>query len=1092
MIKRKYFSRIIALALTLTTVISLLSVIAYGSDSDSDILDYSRPGSQYTKTLSAPDIVERVLNTEISEEERAYLLSYSDTEIRYDDGIPTSAVIADYDSGTLSVSAYEYTYLTSGGTSVVWIPVRASLLGRTLELTKSDKNSYDAVFTSVSDEDDSAVVKITYRLRIEISADLANELINKAFVDGTELARDAAERREAYERAHAQYLLDKAAYEAYVLELDAYNQDLSAYLSYVSTKRSYDAALQMHNEYLADMIAFENAVKAHDEYLAAMETYRADYAVYSEYLSELRAYEKALELQAPDLANKALCESHLAIIDATKMSMTSYERTVYSAVVLSPLVDYVLSQRDLYSSSIVNMSEAVVDLAEESTVILRELLPAYFSLKTEAGRYNFYSSNYDKFCQGFLGLFQSLYYMSQNKTIMGGIIAMKGQETFDKFEILVAQLYLVCSALVDGPVLSVPAKYVNSTDKKYSQFTVTKSNFKIKSTYTQILGTTEYIKDTQNAKPVEGGFPTVVELTPPTPVDEPVMPTYVKKPVEPDYVAHPGDPPAPVDDPGDPPTEVTRPTEPEPVVLDEVVSDLIDALGGAVQNRGEMFSSAVTVTAETTVSKRFLNVSTAVVKFYATGGTSPDYTVEVDSGTFADYIGPVPFKAEDASAVYRFAGWQTEEGELVDLACIEHDLILYPYFVSVEKYYNITWQIGDFSITEGLPYGATPSYAGTPKKPNDNLYSYTFVGWSPEIGPVEQDVTYTAVFESRELITSVPGVTVIPTDEGYTLDATGSFVTSFDITDIIAIRDGDDKLTVKTIFAVMDIDSESLNAMQDVGITKIALRTSTYGNSFDKYTVCTYDAMGNQVLCPEATVRTTIPVASHNPDRLNLRYTGETGEYMYPKYSIKDQYLVFSANPCVEYTLGSEFFVSPISNDFVSISTVSSGYFVGDTVNVNVLLSEGKTLTKLYYRDSEGKETLIRGKSFKMPMGDITVIAVTDTSFHTVKFVSDGKIVTSYQLPYGKTPTPPTEAPKKPSDGEYNYTFVGWSPEIRPVDGDITYTAVFDASPVTVTEADAPVSIYNIIIIVIASVCGILGLGIVVVLIIFIKRMTEK
>ena len=175
MIRRKKIHGVIAAVLTVVSLVSLLSVLAVGAEGD--VLDYSRPGSQYTKELSSPDIVERILDTVISDEERAYLVSYSDKVIRYDDGIPTSAVLAEYSEGTLSVSAYEYTYTTSDGASVVWVPTAATLNGAKHTLVKSARNSYDTTFTSVSDEDDTQVVRISYELKVKISADLANSLV---------------------------------------------------------------------------------------------------------------------------------------------------------------------------------------------------------------------------------------------------------------------------------------------------------------------------------------------------------------------------------------------------------------------------------------------------------------------------------------------------------------------------------------------------------------------------------------------------------------------------------------------------------------------------------------------------------------------------------------------------------------------------------------------------------------------------------------------------------------------------------------------------------------------------------------------------
>ena len=48
-------------------------------------------------------------------------------------------------------------------------------------------------------------------------------------------------------------------------------------------------------------------------------------------------------------------------------------------------------------------------------------------------------------------------------------------------------------------------------------------------------------------------------------------------------------------------------------------------------------------------------------------------------------------------------------------------------------------------------YGATPTPPADPAKADDEQYSYTFTGWSPEIVAVTGDVTYTATYEATPI-----------------------------------------------------------------------------------------------------------------------------------------------------------------------------------------------------------------------------------------------------------------------------------------------------------------------------------------------------
>lgn len=83
----------------------------------------------------------------------------------------------------------------------------------------------------------------------------------------------------------------------------------------------------------------------------------------------------------------------------------------------------------------------------------------------------------------------------------------------------------------------------------------------------------------------------------------------------------------------------------------------------------------------------------------------------------------------------------------------------------VEKKYTITWQNWngeqifsyDYSwdtpteIEYSVPYGTMAEYLGTnPTREADIDYTYDFAGWTPELGKVTSDVTYTATYTKKE------------------------------------------------------------------------------------------------------------------------------------------------------------------------------------------------------------------------------------------------------------------------------------------------------------------------------------------------------
>ena len=73
----------------------------------------------------------------------------------------------------------------------------------------------------------------------------------------------------------------------------------------------------------------------------------------------------------------------------------------------------------------------------------------------------------------------------------------------------------------------------------------------------------------------------------------------------------------------------------------------------------------------------------------------------------------------------------------------------------VVKTFTVTWTNYDGTVLKtdtDVLEGSTPSFNGEdPTRENDDTYSYTFTGWTPNIEPVSKDITYIATYSSSEL-----------------------------------------------------------------------------------------------------------------------------------------------------------------------------------------------------------------------------------------------------------------------------------------------------------------------------------------------------
>lgn len=196
--------------------------------------------------------------------------------------------------------------------------------------------------------------------------------------------------------------------------------------------------------------------------------------------------------------------------------------------------------------------------------------------------------------------------------------------------------------------------------------------------------------------------------------------------------------------------------------------DALDGMRGLDQNgnnvdkaqlSGTIHVDALTGAQLAEMQERYPNVTiqynhvNSYLHFYDETGENLLHTVAVADGGDGTYGGSMPTKASTAQYTYTFAGWSLTPGGAVDanaLKAVTTDRSVYAVFTATVRTYTVTWKNGSTTLETdtNVPYGTTPTYNGSTPVYNGSgdASEYTFNGWSPVVGPISGDTTYTAQY----------------------------------------------------------------------------------------------------------------------------------------------------------------------------------------------------------------------------------------------------------------------------------------------------------------------------------------------------------
>ena len=519
---------------------------------------------------------------------------------------------------------------------------------------------------------------------------------------------------------------------------------------------------------------------------------------------------------------------------------------------------------------------------------------------------------------------------------------------------------------------------------------------------------------------------------------------------------------------------------------------------------------------------------------------SDDWIMEGnDDHTFSDAAGAgrLFIKLEGAEAK-DCQWWEVEQKDNL-YHCIHPENDTYYYWDDdeeawLEKRFTITWlnwdgteiksydysnpkkpKLIDYSVT----YGTMAEYLGeTPTRANEIDYTYDFSGWSPALGKVTSDVTYTATYEKKQIKYTVifmndggaeierhllarnetPVCENTPTKVGYTLQWDPAIAAVTDNATYVATWLPEPPTEYEISF--VDYDGTTVLKRGSVGVGLMPEppanpsgkpATSEYTYVFDHWTpavtkvsqAITYTAVYREE--PKLYTVTFLDDEDHEIETNQYRY-GETPVCSEtPTKTNTPQYTFsFAWDPQIQTVMGDATYTAtftPTTNKYtVSIKSNPSGacaisgagiYDYNSSASITLAVNSGYT----FIGWSDGQEGTNTSRTINVTE-DKTLVAnfnVTNPNCTIVWKNGDVVLATVYQKS-GTATTYTGATPTKDASAQYTYTFDGWATTkdgdmaykngltpVAPASGTITYYAHFaqTVNQYTVTLASNPAGI---------------------------------
>ena len=407
--------------------------------------------------------------------------------------------------------------------------------------------------------------------------------------------------------------------------------------------------------------------------------------------------------------------------------------------------------------------------------------------------------------------------------------------------------------------------------------------------------------------------------------------------------------------------------------------------------------------------------------------------------------------------------------EDTNISKIMQSFVMCPKTVTFKNYDGTLLQ------EEVVASGVMPEYKGeTPYRPGDAVFSsYTFAGWDKELSAVTDDVTYTAVFTGtrREDVTfSGDSDHVYGVEQGnnkivlkasgiggganYTLgqnnddgDATPSYVHQsylaldgkYGLNDYVAFDFTGKNLPEIAFFAKNYNDS-----MYAEGTTKQGIVVVTGITTWDGQLESGVNSNGTQInygfpyMIQGASNGAFVDGAFANSALGRANLVDDT------RYRVIMGFTGSGSAITLNWYL-----YNLDTNTVVEQSSMTTwNFFTGSNAQVGNMTTND-LLGSIVLYGKFGTTCTIDKLHGVFEDTDIETVAsgLNEGTTYTVTFEdSDGNVWQEETLAYGVMPEYKGETPVKASDRIFDYPFIGWDKKIALVTGDVTYTAVFEAT----------------------------------------------